>query len=206
LRTIVLIALTAILLGLAGWLHFRFGYSYELGFAAIGVIGVVASVMALYPPRTRGHCQVSNPYLTITRPEQGEYIVVKFEANILNTGAEPDALLEVQTLFYRKDGVEGVLGLIFGAREIQAAQGHILPCGLEPGKSYFVEGSDHFSKDSDLGRFILAGTYPDFVLRSRFVFQRAPKITLRVHPFTLAPRGPSRLSTLVAETRLRMKL
>jgi hypothetical protein len=194
LPTIVLIALTVLLGALAYWLHLRYGLSLEAAIAGVGLVGVAAALREFFPLGARGHCQVSNPYLTITRPDSGKYLVVKFEANVLDTGTALDALLEVQTLFYRKDGV--------GAREIQASQGQILPCGLEPGKSYFVEGSTHFASDSALGKFILAGTYPDFVLRARFVFRRARSVTIRVNPFTPYPRGPSRLSTLLAEARL----
>jgi hypothetical protein len=200
LKTLVLLVLTALLAAAVIWAHLNWGLSLEAAAAMAGLLAVAAAVVALYPFRRRGRCYVTDPYLTITRPADSDFIRVHVEARALNGGAEARVLQRVDFLFYRLDGAWGRLWLFFGARELEKANGHILPVTLVPEQPYMIGASDHFDAESELGRFVLAGTYENFVLRCRFVFDGSAPRTIRLQPHSA--QRPRVLSSLLVEWRI----
>jgi hypothetical protein len=199
LRTLILIFTTIALITVAYWAHLHFNLGIEVTAAVVALVGAAAAVVAMYPLRARGGCDVANPYLTISRlDDKGEFIVMRMEAHVLNTNEQRDALIAVKHIFYRRDGESGAIHLTFGARKIDAPMGQTLPCPLEPGITYFVEGRDHYSTQSPLGKFVLGSPHEDFTLRCRFVFRHARSITLRVRPFSSGDK-PGRLRSRMTE-------
>jgi hypothetical protein len=191
LRTLILTFITIALIAAASWAHLHFNLGIEVTAAVVGLVGVAAAVVAAYPLRTPSGCDVADPYLSLSwLNDKEEFIAIHMEANVINTGDQGDVLAAVPYLFYRKDGQRGNLGFIFGARKVDASMGHTLPCPLEPGIKYLVEGSSHCYRESPLGKFILESPYEDFTLRCRFVFRKSRSITFRIRPFN---RGKPRL-------------
>lgn len=185
-RTLILLLLAVGMIGAALALHWHFGLSLEVTIALVGLVGVAASVVALLlPSEKRPQFAISDCYLTISYRHDPSFVQTRFETKLLNTSDRRDTLMAVEYLFYRADGARiptGLTGMIFGARDLFAAQGQILPCPLEPGTTYLVEGSDHCAADSVPGRMLVANATRDAVMRCRFVFKAARPITVRVHP------------------------
>lgn len=202
-RVAMLVVATAVLVAAAWWGHLRFNLDLGVTSAVVGLVGVAAGVVALYAPKPRRQCLVSDPYFTITRPAGDNFLHFSVEAKLLNAGEQAVVLREVKALFYRRDGTVGELGLLFGARDLQAASGQILPMSLAPGVSYLVEGKDHVGDGSPLARFVLAGEYEDFLLRCSFRFAQGRPITIRLRPFSSDP--PPVVATLVAEFKARFR-
>ncbi len=198
-RVAMLVVATAVLLFAAYWAHLRFNLDLGVTSAVVGLVGVAAGLVALYAPKPRRQCLISDPYFTITHPDGDDFVHFTVEAKLLNAGEQATVLREVRCLFYRRDGAVGQLGLLFGARDIQAASGQILPMSLAPGVTYLAEGKDHVGDSSPLARFVLSGEIEDFVLRCSFRFAQGRPIILRLRPFS-SDRPPV-VATLVAELK-----
>ncbi|MDB5480872.1 MAG: hypothetical protein JWO83_1925 [Caulobacteraceae bacterium] len=190
-RTLAYLAIialgTLVVGGAAIVVHARVGMSTGDALAFAALIGAVATVVTLVTQLPRIRCSVANPYLSISQPPSDDFIHIKMEAVIANSGDKRDTLLKVSHRFFTSGGTMIPLNLIFGARDLTAERGHILPFMIEPGDTIFTEGSDHILDQNPVAVFLRNRPIGELILRCRFSFQNSRAQTVYLRPHDTVP-------------------